>query len=271
MTEMTIAHLSDLHIGRVDERVKAALLKELRHNPPTLIVISGDIVQRATTRNFCEARNFLTQLPAPVLIVPGNHDIPVYNLVRRFYRPFEKYHRYICRDLFPVYEGSGIVVVGVSSVHAWHWNFVEGRIDPKQLHHLCTILQKYPKNWIKILVIHHPFVFPPHARTKSLIRGGKQAIPILVKAGVNLLLSGHLHHHCIADAAVFHNLSQYSLLVSLVSTTTSTRLRQYPNSYTRIIVSPSRVVFYPRIWTNSFFDMGVIETYQQYDKRWYKV
>ncbi|WP_042703261.1 metallophosphoesterase, partial [Azospirillum sp. B506] len=106
-----LAHISDLHFGRIDQRVVDGLLADLRAQAPDLIIISGDFVQRAKARHFEEARVFLEKLPFPYMAVPGNHDIPVYNVFKRFTDPYGHYRRYISNDFSPLHIDDEIAVL----------------------------------------------------------------------------------------------------------------------------------------------------------------
>src|SRR5690349_5428709 len=99
----TLIHLSDLHFGRVDDTLIAPLIEQVHSLRPDVVVVSGDLTQRARGREFGAARRFLDSLPKPQIIVPGNHDVPLYNVFDRFARPLKKYRRYIGEDLEPAY------------------------------------------------------------------------------------------------------------------------------------------------------------------------
>ena len=97
----TIIHLSDLHFGRVHRPALAPLAAAIERIKPDFIAISGDLTQRARPGQFREARAFLDALPAPYLVVPGNHDVPLYNVVQRVLKPLAKYRRIVSTDLEP--------------------------------------------------------------------------------------------------------------------------------------------------------------------------
>ena len=99
-----LVHLSDIHFGRVNAEVVQPLIAAVWEHGPQVVVVSGDLTQRARTSEFKQARAFLDALPKPQIVVPGNHDIPLHNVFRRFYRPLKKYRRYITEDLSPVYS-----------------------------------------------------------------------------------------------------------------------------------------------------------------------
>ena len=109
----TIAHLSDLHFGREDPRAVDALARDLDELAPSLVAVSGDLTQRARAREFEKARDFLTGLAGPVLVVPGNHDVPLFDVVRRFVSPLGRYRAFVAEDLEPVHEDEELVVVGI--------------------------------------------------------------------------------------------------------------------------------------------------------------
>ena len=91
----TIVHLSDLHTGRVDPAILGPLTAAIGDAQPHLVVFSGDLTQRATRTQFREARAFLDNLTAPYLVIPGNHDVPLWNVARRFLTPLARYKRFV--------------------------------------------------------------------------------------------------------------------------------------------------------------------------------
>ena len=111
----TVIHLSDLHFGRIDDAILAPLIEQINAATPDLVVVSGDLTQRARSAQFIAARQFLDALPHPKIIVPGNHDVPLHNVFDRFVRPLEKFRRYVCDDLTPVYIDDEIAVVGMNT------------------------------------------------------------------------------------------------------------------------------------------------------------
>ena len=127
----TIVHLSDLHFGRIDPALPPALLRAAVEAAPDLVVVSGDLTQRARVAEFKAAARFLETLPAPQLTVPGNHDVPLYNVLQRWLTPLDRYRRYITRDLAPFYQDAEIAVLGVNTARAL--TFKDGRINRLQI------------------------------------------------------------------------------------------------------------------------------------------
>src|SRR5947209_17508821 len=113
-----IVHLSDLHFGRVDDRMVGPLAEAVRDAGPSVVVVSGDLTQRARSRQFQEARAFLDSLPHPQVVVPGNHDVPLWDVLARFRAPLEKFRRYISDDLEPFYEDGEMVVAGLNTARS---------------------------------------------------------------------------------------------------------------------------------------------------------
>src|SRR6202163_3487806 len=127
----SLVHLSDLHFGRVDPTVVGPLIEAVNRLKPDLIAVSGDLTQRARSGQFRAARTFLDALPQPQIVVPGNHDVPMHNVFRRFMQPLNKYRRYITAELRPSYADAEIVVVGVNTARSL--TIKSGPLNEKQV------------------------------------------------------------------------------------------------------------------------------------------
>jgi 3',5'-cyclic AMP phosphodiesterase CpdA len=117
-----VVHLSDLHFGRVDPRLEPPLVRTIHAIAPDLIATSGDLTQRARRSQFEQARAFLQQLRMPTIVVPGNHDVPLFNIAARLVNPFAGYRRRIQRDLEPIFRGEEMIVVGLNSARTIPFN-----------------------------------------------------------------------------------------------------------------------------------------------------
>src|SRR5438445_2755469 len=137
-----IAHISDLHFGTEDPAVAEGLLADLATQQPALVVNSGDLTQRARAGQFRAARAFLDRIPFPQLTVPGNHDIPFYDVARRFLSPLSRYRRYITPDLAPRFESEQFVVLGVNTARSATWK--NGRISLEQIEEIRGELYALP-------------------------------------------------------------------------------------------------------------------------------
>ena len=114
----TIAHLSDLHFGTEDPELALALLHDLRELDPSLVVVSGDLTQRARTREFEAAAAWLGQIQSPKLVIPGNHDIPLFDIIRRFAMPLNRFGTHISEDLNPFYEDQEMALLGINTARS---------------------------------------------------------------------------------------------------------------------------------------------------------
>lgn len=254
-----IAHISDLHFCRTNPEIVEALVAELNHNPPDLIAVSGDLTMRARSREYRAARAFFTRLSAPVLAVPGNHDITSYWLHERFFDPLGRWRRFIATEPEPVWSDNEIAVVGVNTASraADFLDWSQGRVSHRRLHRAVRRLQALPANLFRIVVAHHPFLPPETAPETRLVGRAEAALAAFAQQGVRLILSGHLHlgymrargaargAETVGGAA---GSGEGELLVVQAATTTSTRLRGEPNAYNRIRVHDGRANVDVRTW-----------------------
>lgn len=248
MTMSKIAHISDLHFGRVDPDVAAALISDLEETAPVLVIISGDITQRARTRQFAAARDFLDRIRFPKLIVPGNHDIPLYNLGRRFLSPLGRYKRYISQELNPSFVNNDLAVFGINTARPFTW--INGRISDSQIEQVCAKAGKLPPSLFKIAVTHHPFIPPPRGAPLSVVGRARKALKALESCGFELVLSGHFHMAYSGDVTV-ETVDRRILVVH--ASTLSTRRRGEPNAYNLININPPRLSVFSRVWNGSRF------------------
>ncbi len=263
----TLVHLSDLHFGRINEAILAPLLAFMHEVQPDLVAISGDLTQRARTREYVAARNFLDQIPFPQIVVPGNHDVPLHNLFSRFFRRLDRYERYITRDLQPFFLDAEIAVAGVNTARGFTWK--DGRINRRQLAELREQLQPIGEDRIKILVTHHPFDLPAGASGKVVGRS-RLALKTLAECRVDLLLAGHFHIADTGYTAKRYNIPGYSALIVSSGTSTSTRIRGEANSLNVIRIDRPQVSIERQTWqpgTNTFLPTS-LEQFQQTASGW---
>lgn len=235
----TLAHLSDLHFGHIDAELLDPLRARLESIAPDLLVISGDLTQRAKSAQFEEARAYLDSLPQPLLVVPGNHDVPLYNVLRRFVNPLKNYKAYITDDLSPFYADDEIAVAGVNTARSF--TFKDGRINEEQVELLRERFGQLDERMTKIVVTHHPFDLPVDKDNDDLIWRAEMAMEAFSKCGADLLLSGHMHVSHAGNTADRYALNGYSALTIQAGTATSTRGRGETNSFNAIHVDRSSV------------------------------
>ncbi|MGH9845091.1 MAG: metallophosphoesterase family protein [Blastocatellia bacterium] len=231
-----IVHISDLHFGRANPALVEPLLASIVELRPDVVAVSGDLTQRATIEQFESARNFLKQIPFPQIVVPGNHDIPLWNVYRRFARPLERYRRFINAETEPSYFGDRLVVLGLNTVRSLARK--EGRISAEQILRLRDRLRMPHPDAFKALVVHHPFVPREGAKSFAAVGRARQALEVLEHCGADLILAGHLHHGYSRQTASFYRLARRSILVVQSGTTLSARTRDEQNSFNVVDVEP---------------------------------
>ena len=225
----TLVHLSDLHFGRTDAALIRPVVETVRAVRPHAVAVSGDLTQRARSHQFREARAFLDQLPRPQVVVPGNHDVPLWNFFQRFLQPLTKYRRHITDDLQPFYADEEIAILGVNTARSLTSKY--GRINERQIAHIRERLCAYADDVTKIIVTHHPFDVPENADERDLVGRAELAMEALARCGADVLLAGHLHLSHTGHTAKRYRTENHSALVVQAGTATSTRGRGEANSF----------------------------------------
>jgi 3',5'-cyclic AMP phosphodiesterase CpdA len=247
----SLAHISDLHFGAESPEIVEGLLADLLSVEPSLVAVSGDLTQRARPEEFVAARRFLDRIPFPRLVVPGNHDIPLFDLWTRFARPLARFRRYIDEDLDPFFSTDSVAVLGVNTARSNTWK--DGRVSEAQIQGLRRRFSPLPADVVKVLVTHHPFLPPPGEASLPLVGRAAEALRAAEACGVDLVLSGHLHRGYTGDIRAHHVQVRRAMLVAQAGTATSHRVRNEANSYNVVRLSPGRLGFSLRIWDGQCF------------------
>jgi 3',5'-cyclic AMP phosphodiesterase CpdA len=253
----TLVHVSDLHFGRTDPQVLEPLLAAIAATRPDVVAVSGDLTQRARAAEFAAARSFLDRIEAPMIVVPGNHDVPLYRVWERFLSPLGKFTRHFGDDLEPSFVDAEIAVIGINTARSL--TFKNGRISEEQMAAIHRRLDPVPESVVKIVVTHHPFDLPDDTGDVRLVGRASKAMEVFSRCGVDLLLAGHFHASQAGDTSARHDLAGYSALVVQAGTATSTRGRGEGNSFNVLRVASDEIVVERRAWRAeraSFEDAG---------------
>jgi len=266
-----IIHLSDLHFGAHDPVIVTAVEKRLDHEAADLVVISGDFTQRAHTDQFKEAGEFIERIRAAgheVLAVPGNHDVPLYNVFRRFLSPLTRYKKFIDETLCPFIQIDGAAVLGINTARSL--TFKNGHVSHEQMDHIRETFADTDVHQPRILVTHHPLFALPVGdgpELGHLMDDQQDALTAIAEAGVDLLLAGHNHRASINDAAALVHGSGKALVIQ-AGTATSTRVRGEEQSFNRIEIDEHGVRVTVQRWNGSEFLSGDSEFFKRIDDQW---
>lgn len=268
-----IAHLSDIHFGAHDEKIVAATEAWLQKRQPDLVIISGDFTQRAKVAEFRAASAYLNRLRAcglKVLAIPGNHDVPLYDVVRRFAAPLDRYKKYIDDGLCPWFEDDDVAVLGINTARSL--TIRDGRINRDQIALMHERFGQSAPGKVRILVTHHPLFALPIGEGDELseaVGRHDDAVKGANEAGVDVALAGHFHQ-TYAEAPAKMVETAGPILVIQAGTATSTRLRNdEPQSFNWLHVRRPNELFLQVIpWDGASFVEGSERRYLLGDDGW---
>lgn len=190
-----IAHLADLHFGAHRPELLVPLIEDIARFAPDAIAVSGDLTQVAASEEFHQAAAFLAALPAPVVAVPGNHDIPKAAILERLFEPRRRWHRFIAPSTEPSVILPGVALLGLDTV--WraqaHLDWSAGGVSDRRRARLVARIAEAGARKV-VVVAHHPLRHPPWAWDRARPSGAEAALATMRSLGVAVVLSGHLHH-----------------------------------------------------------------------------
>ncbi|MFT3928918.1 MAG: metallophosphoesterase [Spongiibacteraceae bacterium] len=187
----TVLHISDTHFGTEQAAVVTALLQLHANEKPDLVIASGDITQRARRSQFHAATQFFSRLGTPALVIPGNHDIPLFNVVLRLLAPYANYSRAFGQELQPEFIAHDLCVIGVNTTRPHR--HIDGEVSADQIRYVCERLACAHPAQLKIIVTHQPVLVVNPSDEINLLHGYREAIEAWVECGVDLILGGHIH------------------------------------------------------------------------------
>jgi 3',5'-cyclic AMP phosphodiesterase CpdA len=242
---LTIFHISDLHFGPpFMPEVAEAALRAAEELAPDIVVASGDFTQRAKREQYEQARKYLDRLPpVPLVVTPGNHDVPLYRIFERLFRPYELYQEYISQELDSLLLRDDCAIVSLNTTSPL-WAVTNGRIDRWQLDYCAEALAKAPDGAVRIVVAHHHFApAPDYDDENNTMWRAREALDRFNELGVELILGGHLHRAYIGNSLDIYRSKTPSSGITVVQcgTTTSRRGRareREKNSFNLIQIGP---------------------------------
>lgn len=233
----TIVQISDTHFGTEQPSVVKAMEDHVREHGADLLVLSGDITQRARGSQFAAARAFMERLHSlgvpERLVIPGNHDIPLYNLFARVLSPYGNYRAYFGDDLEPTFENDHVLVIGLNTTHPRRHK--DGRITTKQVQAVAKRLRHSDPAKLRIVVAHQPFGAMLQSDLSNLQHGAQAALKCWSEHGLDLVMGGHIHlPYVLPLSKQYAGLSREIWMVQ-AGTTLSSRIRgTSPNSFNRL-------------------------------------
>ena len=186
-----LLQISDTHFGTELPHVVEALVTLAAQQRPDVVVVSGDITQRARPAQFRAARAFVDRLGAPVLAIPGNHDIALFDLWARLTRPYARYAAAFGAELEPVYASPDLMVVCVNTTRAWRHK--HGEVSARQIDRVARLLAGAGAAQLRLVVVHQPLAVTRAEDAPNRLRGHAAAQQRWAAAGADLVMGGHIH------------------------------------------------------------------------------
>jgi 3',5'-cyclic AMP phosphodiesterase CpdA len=187
-----LLQISDAHFGTERAPAVEALLALAVEQKPTLVVLSGDITQRATRAQFDAARRFVDALgDMPVMAIPGNHDIPLYDVLTRVARPYARYRRAFGDVLEPVHECEQWLVIALNTTRPWRHK--DGEVSAEQVERVAARLSRASAHQLRVVVTHQPVCVTRPEDEHNLLHGHESAVRRWGEAGADIVMGGHIH------------------------------------------------------------------------------
>jgi 3',5'-cyclic AMP phosphodiesterase CpdA len=260
---MKFALIADLHFGSIPDGLADALAEELLGHAPDLIVVAGDLTLRARAHEFAAARAWLWKLTPPVLVLPGNHDLPYFNLYQRFSNPFGRFEQAMEGLMMPVFRHEGGLVLGFNTTRSWqpHLRWQEGVARRRDIEAACRALAAAPAGAFKVIAAHHPFLKGAGSPRARPVLRAVEGLDAFVQGGAAMILSGHTHQ----SFAVETEHAGRPLIAVGAPTALSSRTRGEANGYWLITVGRDRVIASLFLRSGTHFRQAAERTFPRLD------
>jgi 3',5'-cyclic AMP phosphodiesterase CpdA len=245
-----IVHLSDVHFGIENEAATEAAIAAAHGQCPDVVIVTGDMTLGGKIREFEAARNWLSRLPRPLLVTPGNHDTPYWNLPLRAFAPFARYRRYIDPLSEPAIDLPRIVARTINTARGMQprLDWSKGAVNLRAIQQAAEQMSEVPAA-LRILVCHHPLVEPEAVAVTGAVHRGEAAALMLAEAGVDLILSGHVHNPFAVALA-----GRNDLTYTVGAGTLSLRTRGSPESFSVIEADENDIKISALAWSGKTFE-----------------
>lgn len=255
----TVVHCSDLHFGKTDPGVVERLKAKIIEVKPDVVIVSGDLTQRARVHEFAQARAFLMQLGVPQVVIPGNHDVALYNIFSRLFTPFKHYRNWVHEHTHANFQDAEISIAAINTAHSW--TIDAGRLRSEELRRVGEQWANLNPNTLRILVSHHPLDLDSLKRKFAWGKDSHVAAHRAWLCKPDLLCSGHLH----GTSAYI----QKGCVQIAAGTATSTRLREEANSFNIICTGPKEVSVKTFVWNGSKFEIQPEKIFEKSEQGWF--
>lgn len=245
-----LLQISDTHFGTEQPLVIEALLRLANELQPKLVVLSGDVTQRARRSQFDAARDFVKRFTTSALVaVPGNHDIPLLNGVARLFYPYAGFERVFGTNLEPEWQDSDAMVICVNTTRPSRHK--DGEVSAEQILRVSKRLAAATEQQLRVVVTHQPVHVLRGSEVHNRLHGHQEAIQAWSDAGADIIMGGHIHLPYIAPLHEHYTELRRRCWVVQAGTAVSSRVRaRHPNSV-NIITRPSAGLACAQRWDYS--------------------
>lgn len=258
-----IAHISDLHIGTEVPDIMQALTRDLKKASPHILLVSGDLTQRARKYQFALATEFLNQFPIPKLVVPGNHDVPLFNLYGRLINPLAKYHFFFPSVAESDYQDDQLLILGLNSTR--RWRIRRGQLSHSQLEYMRRFFCSRLDSRFRIFMSHHPLMPAPFHFPRDLVGRRKHAVKVLAACDVSLAIVGHSHRIYVQNLQHHYPFLERPMVMAQAGTAVSRRTFGRPQAYNLICVKKKEFTVETRVYGDGHFSRREFHTFARHE------